>query len=41
MPKLLRIDPDPMKAQQTSQGNKARIVGFSGISFQRHVASIP
>jgi hypothetical protein len=38
---LLRIDPDAVKSKQAGQRNKARIVGWSGISFQRHVASIP
>jgi hypothetical protein len=40
MSQLLRIDSDSMKPKQAGQGNKTRIVGMSGISFQRHVASI-
>jgi hypothetical protein len=40
MLELLRIDPDAVKSKQAGQRNKARIVGLSGISFQRHVASI-
>jgi hypothetical protein len=37
---LLWIDADAVKSKQAGQRNKARIVGLSGISFQRHVASI-